>query len=113
MLSRLMEEEGRNRILVSLDNYDSLNLAKADPVLFFQTYKTPLLIDEIQYAPGLFKGIKQLIDKGAQPGDFWISGKFSDRERYYSGYVQTYGETLMNGAMNGAILENYAAAEIL
>ena len=174
MLTRLMETESfagnrRNRTYVSLDDYDALTLALGDPVLFFQTYKPPLLIDEVQYAPGLFAGIKRFIDKGAKPGDFWmtgsqlfrlmkgvqeslagrlalfhmsplsqqeifpcykpgafkpdydlllarqkktapltasaiygrifqgsmpalISGKFTDRERYYSGYVQTYLE---------------------
>jgi predicted AAA+ superfamily ATPase len=42
--------------------------------MFFQTYKPPILIDEIQYAPGLFTAIKRLIDKGAGPGDFWMTG---------------------------------------
>jgi len=74
MLTRIMEEEGRNRTYVSLDDYDALTLASGDPVMFFQTYKPPLLIDEVQYAPGLFRGIKRLIDKGAGPGNFWMIG---------------------------------------
>jgi predicted AAA+ superfamily ATPase len=75
MLKRLaLDEKRKKRTYVSLDDYDALNLASGDPVMFFQTYKPPLLIDEIQYAPGLFKGIKQLIDKGANPGDFWMTG---------------------------------------
>lgn len=74
MLKRLMELKGRNRNYVSLDDYDALTMAQGDPVLFFQTYKPPLLIDEIQYAPGLFTGIKRFIDKGARPGDFWMTG---------------------------------------
>jgi predicted AAA+ superfamily ATPase len=57
-----------------MDDYDALNLALGDPIMFFQTYKPPLLIDEIQYAPSLFKEIKRLIDKGAKPGDFWMTG---------------------------------------
>jgi len=75
MLKRLMlAEKKRERTYVSLDDYDALNLALGDPVMFFQTYKPPLLIDEIQYAPSLFTGIKRLIDKGAKPGDFWMTG---------------------------------------
>jgi len=75
MLKRLMlAEKKRKRTYVSLDDYDALTLALGDPVMFFQTYKPPLLIDEIQYAPGLFTGIKRLIDKGANPGDFWMTG---------------------------------------
>jgi predicted AAA+ superfamily ATPase len=75
MLKRLMlDEKKRKRTYVSLDDYDALTLALGDPVMFFQTYKPPLLIDEIQYAPGLFTGIKRLIDKGSRPGDFWMTG---------------------------------------
>jgi len=75
MLKRLaLNEKKRKRTYVSLDDYDALTLALGDPVMFFQTYKPPLLIDEIQYAPGLFTGIKRLIDNGAGPGDFWMTG---------------------------------------
>jgi len=74
ILTKLMETENRNRTYVSLDDYDALTLALGDPVLFFQSYKPPLLIDEIQYAPGLFSEIKRLIDRGAKPGDFWMTG---------------------------------------
>ena len=74
LLTRLMEAEDRNRTYVSLDDYDALTIALGDPVMFFQTYQPPLLIDEVQYAPGLFTGIKRLIDKGARPGDFWMTG---------------------------------------
>jgi predicted AAA+ superfamily ATPase len=74
MLTRLIQTEARRRNYVSLDDYDALTTARNDPVMFFQTYKPPLLIDEIQYAPGLFTEIKRLIDKGAGPGDFWMTG---------------------------------------
>jgi len=75
MLKHLMlDEKKRKRTYVSLDDYDALTLALGDPVMFFQTYKPPLLIDEVQYAPNLFTGIKRLIDKGADPGDFWMTG---------------------------------------
>jgi len=77
MLTKLMETKQarrRERTYVSLDDHDALTLARGDPVLFFQTYKPPILIDEIQYAPNLFAGIKRLIDKGAEPGDFWMTG---------------------------------------
>ena len=74
MLTRLMEIDNPKRVSISLDDYDALTLAIGDPVLFFQTYVPPLLIDEIQYAPGLFSEIKRLIDKGARAGDFWMTG---------------------------------------
>jgi len=75
MLKHIMlDEKRRKRTYVSLDDYDALTLAEGDPVMFFQTYKPPILIDEVQYAPNLFTEIKRLIDKGAKPGDFWMTG---------------------------------------
>ena len=74
MLKRLIKDENRGRTYVSLDDYDAQTMALGDPVFFFQTYKPPLLIDEVQYAPGLFTGIKKFIDLGAKPGDFWMTG---------------------------------------
>jgi predicted AAA+ superfamily ATPase len=50
------------------------NLAKSDPVLFFQTYKPPIVIDEVQYAPLLFGQIKILCDSSEEPGQFWLTG---------------------------------------
>jgi len=74
MLTRLMEAENSNRTYVSLDDYDALTVALGDPVMFFQIYKPPLLIDEVQYAPGLLTAIKKFVDKGAKPGNFWMTG---------------------------------------
>ena len=43
--------EGTSRTYVSLDDIMARELAQSDPVLFFQTYKPPILIDEVQHAP--------------------------------------------------------------
>lgn len=45
--------ESGQRTYVSLDTLDNRQLAKTDPALFLQRYKPPVLIDEIQYAPGI------------------------------------------------------------
>ncbi|WP_018212616.1 ATP-binding protein [Desulfitobacterium hafniense] len=66
--------EGQNRTYVTLDNLMARNLAKSDPVLFFQTYKPPVLIDEVQYAPELFSQIKILCDSSEEPGLIWLTG---------------------------------------
>ncbi len=42
--------------------------------MFFQVHKSPLLIDEVQYAPELFSQIKLLVDAGANAGAFWLTG---------------------------------------
>lgn len=44
MLKHLAES---NRTYVMMDNPMARELAQSDPVLFFQTYKTSVLIDEV------------------------------------------------------------------
>ena len=62
------------RTYVTLDDPQVKALAKNDPSLFFQIYKAPLLIDEIQYAPELFPYIKMAVDGVRQKGMFWLTG---------------------------------------
>lgn len=66
--------DGENRTYVTLDNLMARNLAKSDPVLFFQTYKPPIIIDEVQYAPELFSQIKIICDESEETGLFWLTG---------------------------------------
>ena len=66
--------ENHNRTYVSLDNLMARDLAKNDPVLFFQTYKPPIIIDEVQYAPELFSQIKIICDESTETGLFWLTG---------------------------------------
>jgi predicted AAA+ superfamily ATPase len=71
----LLEEcERGGRHYVTLDDMQERQLARTDPVLFFQTHKPPLLIDEVQYAPGLFSAIKMIVDREKRPGQFWLTG---------------------------------------
>lgn len=72
MLKHLAEKQ--ERTYVSMDNTMARTLAKSDPVLFFQTYKPPLIIDEIQKAPELFEQIKIVCDESEERGIFWLTG---------------------------------------
>lgn len=72
MLRRLAA--GENRTYVTLDDLPVRNLAKSDPALFFQTYKPPVMIDEVQYAPELFGRIKIMCDESEETGLFWLTG---------------------------------------
>jgi len=65
---------GRDRRYVSLDHPASRELASGDPGLFLQRYPPPVLIDEIQYAPGLLPRIKMHIDAERKTGAFWLTG---------------------------------------
>ncbi len=66
--------EGTERKYVSMDNSMARELAQSDPVLFFQTYKPPILIDEVQKAPELFEQIKIICDETDEPGLIWLTG---------------------------------------
>jgi predicted AAA+ superfamily ATPase len=70
---------------VSLDDLQSRELANNDPALFLELNQPPVLIDEIQYAPALFPGIKLLVDRGANPGDYWITGSQAFKMMQMSG----------------------------
>ena len=71
VLRRLMTSE---RTYVTLDDLEERRMAKRDPALFLQVHDTPILIDEVQYAPELFSYIKIAVDNGAAPGSFWLTG---------------------------------------
>lgn len=59
---------------VSLDNPRDLKLAQEDPELFFDEYREPLIIDEIQYAPQLLAYIKIRVDESGKRGQFILTG---------------------------------------
>jgi predicted AAA+ superfamily ATPase len=64
----------KNRTYVTLDDPRVLTLAREDPAMFFERFSTPLLIDEIQYAPHLLSYIKMRVDRDRKPGQFWLTG---------------------------------------
>lgn len=71
MLKYLAED---NRRYVSLDDLSLRKLAQDDPKLFMMTYKPPVIIDEIQYAPNLLSYIKLDVDSSEEKGKYWLSG---------------------------------------
>lgn len=75
MLQHLSKKE--DRTYVTLDDLNARVLARNDPKLFFQKYKPPILIDEIQYAPNLFSHIKMLADNNKKAGEFWLTSSQS------------------------------------
>ena len=75
--STMLEHIDGTRNKVTLDDLQERNLARTDPEMFLKIHKTPILIDEVQYAPELFSYIKIAIDNGAAPGSFWLTGSQS------------------------------------
>lgn len=70
----MLKHLSNNRTYISLDDTDTLALAKEDPKLFFMRYKPPIIIDEVQKAPELFPYIKILCDESEETGLFWLTG---------------------------------------
>lgn len=74
MLRELADRENIGRQYVTLDDLMERDMAKNDPAMFLQLHKSPVLIDEVQYAPELFTYVKIHIDQYQNPGDFWMTG---------------------------------------
>lgn len=72
LLQRMREEHGEIQY-VTLDYPRLRALAKEDPELFLQQYQTPLIIDEIQYAPELLSYIKIRVDQVRQNGLYYLT----------------------------------------
>ncbi|MDP1613226.1 MAG: ATP-binding protein [Sulfuritalea sp.] len=72
LLEMCAKDAARN--YVTLDDLDARTLAQSDPALFLQTWPTPVIIDEVQYAPQLFSAIKLQVDREKTNGQFWLTG---------------------------------------
>lgn len=59
---------------VTLDDYHELEMATSDPKLFFLNHPGKLIIDEIQYAPDLFREIKYRVDQKDVYGQYVLTG---------------------------------------
>jgi predicted AAA+ superfamily ATPase len=65
---------------VSLDLPTEAEQAEKEPERFLQRHPPPVIIDEVQYAPGLFRHLKVAVDADrARNGQFLLTGsqKFS------------------------------------
>jgi len=59
---------------ISLENPDIRIRAKDEPNTFLKQYKTPLIIDEVQYVPELLSYIKTRIDNNRKAGQWLLTG---------------------------------------
>ncbi|MDX2022581.1 MAG: ATP-binding protein [Deltaproteobacteria bacterium] len=71
----LLRETFKKHRYVSLDLPSAAELAEREPERFIALNPPPLLIDEVQYAPGLFRHLKIAIDSDRHsPGAFVLTG---------------------------------------
>lgn len=58
----------------TLDDFILLEKAKTDPIGFIRELHTPLILDEIQYCPDIFRSIKLVIDENRKNGMYFLTG---------------------------------------
>ncbi len=71
LLRSIMPQEMR---YITLDDYRLTRQAQEDPIGLLEEYGTPLCIDEVLYAPELFRAIKLKVDTARNPGMYWLTG---------------------------------------
>ncbi|HOK01725.1 MAG TPA: ATP-binding protein [Spirochaetota bacterium] len=59
---------------ITLDDPIVAARVENSPEDFFASLKTPVIIDEAQYAPSIFRYIKIIVDKSGKKGQFLITG---------------------------------------
>ena len=62
---------------ITLDDENYAALARDDSELFFRDIRYPVIIDEAQYAPELFRAIKRIADTDNTKGRFFLTGSQS------------------------------------
>ncbi|MBI3591690.1 MAG: ATP-binding protein [Candidatus Melainabacteria bacterium] len=73
----LLEKDLSGFNFCSLEDPILAREAEEAPDVFFTKYRLPVIIDEVQYAPKLFKYIKLLVDKHKKKGQFALTGSQS------------------------------------
>ena len=62
---------------VTLDIIAEAERARLNPGEFFKAHATPLILDEVQYAPELFRHLKLLVDQDRRPSQILLTGSQS------------------------------------
>lgn len=70
LMRRLFPDHG----FVSLDLPSEAEQAELDPGSFLARHPPPVIIDEVQYAPGLFRHLKTVVDRDRVNGSFLLTG---------------------------------------
>lgn len=74
LVRHLLGSEGSSREYLSLDDIGVLTAARRDPAGFIAGLSNPIVIDEVQRAPELFRAIKIAVDRDRHPGRFLLTG---------------------------------------
>ena len=72
--STLVQRLARRGRYLTLDDAGVLAAASSDPAGFLAGLECPVILDEVQRAPGLFPAIKVVVDRAREPGSFLLTG---------------------------------------
>jgi predicted AAA+ superfamily ATPase len=75
--STMLKEVYRDINYIALNSPLVRESAKENPSLFFDMYKPPVIVDEIQKAAELFDYIKDIVDEDKRSGQFYLTGSQS------------------------------------
>src|SRR5258708_18264747 len=59
---------------ITLDDTILASAAQSDPPGFVASLKPPVIIDEVQHPPEIFRAIKLVVDRNRRPGSFILTG---------------------------------------
>jgi len=65
---------GATAEVVTFDPVSDVENARREPDLFLGNHRTPLVLDEIQFAPELVAALKRHIDRDRRPGQYLLTG---------------------------------------
>jgi predicted AAA+ superfamily ATPase len=60
--------------MVTFDPIADVENARSEPELFLESHATPLILDEVQYAPEVVPALKRRIDRDRRPGQYVLTG---------------------------------------
>lgn len=76
-----------DHVYVNLENKTARDIAMSDPNAFFDLYKPPVIIDEVQRVPELLSTIQVLADASKEKGRFILTG--SHQPKLHAGIAQS------------------------
>ncbi|MBI5413994.1 ATP-binding protein [Candidatus Peregrinibacteria bacterium] len=96
---------GKKAEYVVFDPLIDIENARKDPELFLDNHRTPIILDEVQYVPGLVSAIKRKVDENRAPGQYLMTGS------QQWGILKSMAESLAGRAVF-IHLENFSLMEI-
>ena len=72
--STLLKNEKKSLPYITFDEIDKMESAINDPKLFLEMNMPPVILDEVQYVPNLFRSIKVQVDRQNKAGLYFLTG---------------------------------------